>query len=100
MGHPQLARSAPAGQSWSIEDSLELYNVPAWGLGYFSINAAGHVVVGKLQNKLPIRCDIQPQERRLSAPTFLHAHLHLMDVNVPCLKSLWLEFRRPEEFGT
>ena len=48
MGLPQTALSASIsqnGQSWSIEDALELYNVPAWGSGYFSINAAGHVVV-------------------------------------------------------
>ena len=32
-------------QPWGIEDSLELYHVNAWGKGYFSINAAGHVVV-------------------------------------------------------
>jgi arginine decarboxylase len=32
-------------QPWRIEDSLDLYNVTAWGKGYFSINAAGHVVV-------------------------------------------------------
>lgn len=31
--------------NWRVEDSLELYQVPAWGKGYFSINAAGHVVV-------------------------------------------------------
>ena len=30
---------------WSIEDALDLYHVPAWGNGYFSINAAGHLVV-------------------------------------------------------
>jgi arginine decarboxylase len=30
---------------WTIEDSLELYHVNAWGKGYFSINEAGHVVV-------------------------------------------------------
>ncbi len=30
---------------WSVEDSLELYHVGAWGQGYFSISAAGHVVV-------------------------------------------------------
>ncbi len=45
----QATRSAlPAtatAQGWSVEDALELYNVPAWGSGYFSINAAGHVVV-------------------------------------------------------
>jgi len=32
-------------QPWRIEDSLDLYNVNAWGKGYFSINDAGHVVV-------------------------------------------------------
>jgi len=42
---PQAARSGSNGQSWSIEDSLELYSVPAWGSGYFSINSLGHVVV-------------------------------------------------------
>ncbi len=45
MGQPQAARSVSTGQPWSIEDSLELYNVPAWGSGYFSINSLGHVVV-------------------------------------------------------
>src|SRR5471032_2768633 len=45
VAQPQATRSAPTGQPWSIEDALELYNVPAWSSGYFSINAAGHVVV-------------------------------------------------------
>ena len=31
--------------NWKIEDSLDLYQVPAWGRSYFGINAAGHVVV-------------------------------------------------------
>src|SRR5690606_5663662 len=35
------ARSSP----WSIEDSLDLYQVPRWGQGYFGINDAGHLVV-------------------------------------------------------
>ena len=39
------ARKLNPVQTWSIEDSLELYQVNAWGKGYFSINAAGHVVV-------------------------------------------------------
>lgn len=33
------------GSGWKIEDSLDLYQVPAWGRHYFGINAAGHVVV-------------------------------------------------------
>ena len=37
------ARRAPA--AWSVEDSRALYHVDAWGKGYFSVNAAGHVVV-------------------------------------------------------
>jgi arginine decarboxylase len=32
-------------RGWTIRDSLELYNVPAWGAGFFSINDAGHVAV-------------------------------------------------------
>ncbi len=32
-------------RSWTIRDSLELYNIPSWGLGFFGINEAGHMVV-------------------------------------------------------
>src|SRR5438094_5882013 len=30
---------------WSIERSLQLYNIPGWGAGYFSINPKGHLAV-------------------------------------------------------
>ena len=30
---------------WSITDASELYDVPRWGKGYFSINAKGHLAV-------------------------------------------------------
>jgi arginine decarboxylase len=39
------ARSRNGGRPWDVADSAELYGVSAWGSGYFSINAAGHVVV-------------------------------------------------------
>jgi arginine decarboxylase len=39
------ARKSNPAQPWSIEDSLDLYHVNAWGKGYFSINEAGNVVV-------------------------------------------------------
>ena len=32
-------------RGWTVKDSLELYNVPAWGAGFFSINKAGHATV-------------------------------------------------------
>jgi arginine decarboxylase len=42
---PPSGRKASPTQPWSVDDSLELYNVNAWGKGYFSVNDAGHVVV-------------------------------------------------------
>ena len=39
------ARKFNPAQPWRIEDSLDLYNVAAWGKGYFSVNSSGHVVV-------------------------------------------------------
>ena len=32
-------------EKWSVEKSLELYNVEGWGKGYFGINETGHVFV-------------------------------------------------------
>jgi arginine decarboxylase len=40
-----LAKVEPPKQSWTIEDSEELYRIQGWGEPYFSINAAGHVTV-------------------------------------------------------
>ncbi|MGD9765906.1 MAG: biosynthetic arginine decarboxylase [Candidatus Binatia bacterium] len=31
--------------AWTIRDCMELYNVPAWGAGLFSVNPQGHVEV-------------------------------------------------------
>ena len=32
-------------RAWTVRDCLELYNVPSWGAGFFSINDRGHVEV-------------------------------------------------------
>ena len=32
-------------RGWTVRDSLELYNVPNWGTGFFDINSKGHVDV-------------------------------------------------------
>lgn len=37
-------------RKWRIEDSAELYNIPGWGLKYFSINDKGHVQVTPKEN--------------------------------------------------
>jgi arginine decarboxylase len=45
MAGGRRTTSIAPGNGWSVQDSLDLYQVPAWGKGYFSINDAGHVVV-------------------------------------------------------
>jgi arginine decarboxylase len=40
-----VVRRPKGSTGWSIEDSLDLYSVDAWGGGYFHVNDAGHVVV-------------------------------------------------------
>ena len=32
-------------RGWTVRDCMELYNVSAWGAGFFSVNAKGHVEV-------------------------------------------------------
>ena len=75
MGQPQATRSAPSSQGWSVEDALELYNVPAWSSGYFSINAAGHVVVRPdttVAHEIDLLEVVQGlQERDLTAPVVI-----------------------------
>src|ERR1700704_3671275 len=39
------AKMLPVNPAWKIEESLDLYQVEAWGKGYFSINDQGHVVI-------------------------------------------------------
>ena len=34
-----------AGEVWSVSDASELYEVPRWGKGYFSVSSAGNVMV-------------------------------------------------------
>ncbi len=43
MNSPAPRLVAPLG--WKVDDSAQLYQVDAWGSGYFGVNEAGHVVV-------------------------------------------------------
>lgn len=60
-------------RKWRIEDSEELYNVPGWGLKYFSINDKGHVQVTPREGCSAV--DI----------TEVMAELQLRDVTAPVL---------------
>ncbi|MBM3820028.1 MAG: biosynthetic arginine decarboxylase [Acidimicrobiia bacterium] len=37
--------STSSTRAWSVHDASELYEVPRWGHGYFSVNTRGHVQV-------------------------------------------------------
>jgi arginine decarboxylase len=48
MDRLSIRRSRPREEDmrgWTIKDSLELYNIPQWGQGFFGINAAGRIEV-------------------------------------------------------
>jgi len=40
-----VVASTSSTRAWSVQDASELYEVPRWGHGYFSVNASGHVDV-------------------------------------------------------
>src|SRR5256714_2087956 len=48
---PPVPKAAPApaptanGEPWTIAAARSLYNIEGWGIGFFDINEAGHVVV-------------------------------------------------------
>ncbi|HEV8443969.1 MAG TPA: arginine decarboxylase, partial [Steroidobacteraceae bacterium] len=58
--------------AWSVDDSSELYQVSAWGKGYFSVNPAGHLVVRPDMNptrEIDLFDVVQGlKERELTAP--------------------------------
>jgi arginine decarboxylase len=64
-----------ASSGWSVADALDLYNLPAWGSGYFSINAAGNVVVrpdGTAAHEIDLLEVVQGlQARDLAAPVVI-----------------------------
>src|ERR1700689_5325359 len=94
VGQPQATARPPAGQSWSVEDALELYNVPAWSSGYFSINAAGHVVVRPdttAAHEIDLLEVVQGlQERDLTAPVVIR----FSDILAHRLRHLYAAFNR------
>jgi arginine decarboxylase len=61
-----------SNSDWSIERSLQLYNIPGWGAGYFNINPRGHLVVhpfgqpGPVIDLMDVVDDIR--ERKLGFP--------------------------------
>jgi arginine decarboxylase len=72
---PRAARPT-LDPAWTVEDSVDLYNIRGWGKGFFDVNRAGHVVVRP--TKEPAReVDLYDvvqglRERGLRTPVLLH----------------------------
>ncbi|HEV2018453.1 MAG TPA: biosynthetic arginine decarboxylase [Gemmatimonadaceae bacterium] len=49
---------APPPEPWTIESARSLYNVEGWGIGFFDINEAGHVVVRPDREKTDRELDL------------------------------------------
>jgi len=49
---------APPSEPWTIESARTLYNIEGWGIGFFDINEAGHVVVRPDREKTDRELDL------------------------------------------
>jgi len=54
--HPAPAPAPP--EPWTIASARALYNIEGWGIGYFDINEAGHVVVKPDREKTDRELDL------------------------------------------
>ncbi|MDQ6690410.1 MAG: biosynthetic arginine decarboxylase [Gemmatimonadota bacterium] len=52
------AAPVPPPEPWTIESARSLYNVEGWGIGFFDINEAGHVVVRPDREKTDRELDL------------------------------------------
>jgi arginine decarboxylase len=50
--------ATPPPEPWSIESARALYNIEGWGIGFFDINEAGHVVVRPDREKTDRELDL------------------------------------------
>jgi arginine decarboxylase len=54
--HP--AAPTPPPEPWTIESARSLYNIEGWGIGFFDINEAGHIVVKPDREKTDRELDL------------------------------------------
>jgi len=54
----QPAPPPAAPEPWTIASARSLYNIEGWGIGFFDINEAGHVVVRPDREKTDRELDL------------------------------------------
>jgi arginine decarboxylase len=61
---PPAPKTAPPpattanGEPWTIASAKKLYNIEGWGIGYFDVNEAGHIVVRPDQERSDRELDL------------------------------------------
>src|SRR5256886_14707070 len=99
--HP--APPAPAGpdEPWTIASARSLYNIEGWGIGFFDINDAGHVVVKRDRERTERELDLfelanDLEEQGVGLPLLLR----FSDILRSRIESLNEKFARArEEYG-
>jgi arginine decarboxylase len=92
---------SPAIEPWTIESARALYNIDGWGIGFFGINEAGHVVVRPDQEKTDRELDLfelanDLEEQGVGLPLLLR----FSDILRSRIESLNEKFSRArEEYG-
>jgi arginine decarboxylase len=88
-----MSNNEPCRQSWTIQDSKNLYNIHRWGAKYFDINEEGHVVATPLQDA-GVQVDLtdvieEARERGLKFPLLIR----FQDILRHRVESLNIAFR-------
>ena len=88
---------APA-EPWTVDSARSLYNIEGWGIGFFDINEAGHIVVRPDREKTDRELDLfelanDLEEQGVGLPLLLR----FSDILRTRIESLNLKFARARE---
>ena len=87
-------------KKWSIENSIELYNIEGWGAGYFSINSKGQLIVCP-KKKGSFGIDLKELADDIAAKGYsLPALIRFSDILKSSIANLTHAFKKAsEEYG-
>src|SRR3954463_195400 len=98
---PPAPAPTPAAEPWTIGSAKTLYNIEGWGIGYFDVNEAGHIVVRPDQERSDRELDLfelanDLEEQGVGLPLLLR----FSDILRSRIESLNEKFARArEEYG-